>query len=383
MNLQRPRTFSGRIVLAAAAWLGLAALGGTLLACNVPVFRYALERWLPDPYRATVFHRGPLSAEQQAALKPIDGGAAGANLNLAVRTVDVAELDRLDATDRKLFEPHASAALPQLVVQYPRAARIDRTIWAGPLADDAAKQLADSPLRRELIRRLAAGQTAVWLLLECSDATKNDAVARLLEVELVKLALDLKLPELTSAPEDNLLSEMPLKIAFSSLRVPRNVAAENRFVDVLLHAEEDLLDFDEPMVFPVFGRGRTMLPLIGAGITSDNLHESASFLVGACSCEIKDLNPGFDLPLNVDWNELLFRGAPPRAALAKPSAALDGAPELVPIPSGLAKSTAVASADSSPASNVDAPLRQASHLPILLGSLAAACGLALAFKRLI
>ncbi|HUQ72324.1 MAG TPA: hypothetical protein VM165_22550, partial [Planctomycetaceae bacterium] len=45
--------------------LGLAALivvtgGGLGWACNVPVFRYALEHWRPDPYRLTVLHRGPL-----------------------------------------------------------------------------------------------------------------------------------------------------------------------------------------------------------------------------------------------------------------------------------------------------------------------------------
>src|SRR5512136_1886912 len=28
------------------------------LACSVPVFRYALERWPASPYEAVVFHRG-------------------------------------------------------------------------------------------------------------------------------------------------------------------------------------------------------------------------------------------------------------------------------------------------------------------------------------
>ena len=37
-------------------------------ACNVPVFRFALERWRPDPYRLTVFHRGPLADAERALI---------------------------------------------------------------------------------------------------------------------------------------------------------------------------------------------------------------------------------------------------------------------------------------------------------------------------
>ena len=46
-------------------WL-LAAAGMTLVAtatyaCNIPVFRYALERWRPDDSEFLVFHPGPLA----------------------------------------------------------------------------------------------------------------------------------------------------------------------------------------------------------------------------------------------------------------------------------------------------------------------------------
>ena len=30
-------------------------------ACQIPVFRYALERWQATPYEVVIFHRGPLS----------------------------------------------------------------------------------------------------------------------------------------------------------------------------------------------------------------------------------------------------------------------------------------------------------------------------------
>ena len=35
-------------------------LTGASRACNVPVFRYALERWAADHFEVVIFHRGPL-----------------------------------------------------------------------------------------------------------------------------------------------------------------------------------------------------------------------------------------------------------------------------------------------------------------------------------
>ncbi len=74
----------------------------------------------------------------------------------------------------------------------------------------------------------------------------------------------------------------------------------------LVHCEPDIPTRQEPLVYPVFGRGRSLLPMIGAGIIADNIQEYAEFLVGACSCEIKEQNPGFDLSVAAaNWDVLL------------------------------------------------------------------------------
>ena len=71
---------------------------------------------------------------------------------------------------------------------------------------------------------------------------------------------------------------------------------------MLTHLEDDLGTFaNEPMVFPVFGRGRVLEPLIGAGINKENVLEHSGYLCGACSCEIKDQNPGIDLLIAANW----------------------------------------------------------------------------------
>src|SRR5437764_2509646 len=53
----------------AFAWL---LLPSPAPACNIPVFRYALERWrtdrAEDRYEILVFHRGKLSAAEQAVV---------------------------------------------------------------------------------------------------------------------------------------------------------------------------------------------------------------------------------------------------------------------------------------------------------------------------
>ena len=63
--------------------------------------------------------------------------------------------------------------------------------------------------------------------------------------------------------------------------------------------------FDEPIAFPIFGRGRVLYGLIGEGIASDVIDEASLFLTGACSCEVKEQNPGVDLLMSVDWDRLI------------------------------------------------------------------------------
>lgn len=342
MNCPTPLTRSTwlRLGVYAAVVAVLAGNGQPTWACNVPVFRYALERWRPDPYRLVLFHRGPLPESLQKLADDWEDPIDPLTANARMRTVDLAETP--SDGDKKLFEAQKDAELPLLLVQYPQSSAIDVPVWAGPMNQESMDRLVFSPLRSELVRRLAAGQTAVWLLLESGDASKDDATAAKLETEIKLVAEKLKLPELTSSPDDNLLSSTPLKIAFSVLRVPRGVPAEQPLVDMLLHSESDLYEFKEPMVFPVFGRGRALLPLIGAGITPDNLRGSADFLVGECSCEIKELNPGFDLLLSVDWQSLLFNGE--AVELPEVPAVASGKVELVAIPTGAPPAEAAAPA---------------------------------------
>jgi hypothetical protein len=45
--------------------------------------------------------------------------------------------------------------------------------------------------------------------------------------------------------------------------------------------------------------------MVGEGINEDNLFETAKFLIGPCSCKVKEQIPGFDLLMSVAWEKHL------------------------------------------------------------------------------
>ena len=59
--------------------LGLAFLPQPTIACTIPVFRYALERWELDTFDVLIYHKGPLSAELQKEIKHWSDGPGGSS----------------------------------------------------------------------------------------------------------------------------------------------------------------------------------------------------------------------------------------------------------------------------------------------------------------
>lgn len=279
--------------LALAAVLGAAA---ETAACNVPVFRYALERWEPDYYEL----RTPAGTT---------AGDLGPLLSRA--NVDVAG------------EPADGAA--GWVLRAPRETGAEAEIRGG--AGDDLARLLDSPARREIARRLVSGESAVFVLAgDPADPAVAEASRQLAEA-LPRIAADIGLPPLDPYdPADQMAEWPPLRIAFSVLALDPADPAEQGTRDLLTF----LLPEDrrgEPYLFPVFGRGR----VLGAIPLGPDLlpfaTEAAGFLCGPCSCQVKDLNPGWDLLLAVDWDALLAAGPPgddpaaaAEAALATPAA---------------------------------------------------------------
>jgi len=294
-------------------------------ACDVPVFRYALERWNPDPYVVVVFHREPFTSEQQSEIEELEKTGREALANVVVRKVNVS--GAMPAAFQSLWKAQGDPVLPWMVVRYPANTGIEPSAWTGKLSAGIAKSLVDSPARREIARQLLNGKTAVWLLLESGDKTRDDTLGRLLETESRNLERTLELP--TPSPDDPPLSiDLPLKIAFSTVRVARSDPAERWFVNQLLNWEPHLRNTANALLFPVFGRGRALPPALGEKIRTQAIGAMARLLTGPCSCQIKEMNAGFDLLMAARWEGLLEGGVttaqdpPPLVGLSRFASAM-------------------------------------------------------------
>jgi len=331
-----PWTLWCACVLAAAVLLGTPAAR----ACNVPVFRYAMERWPPDPYRVVVFRRGALSAADRKTVQrlvksswdaledaPVQpSGKSPKTPKTPIANYFVSEVDlagkKVHEQAKALWKAQKTEKLPWMVVLYPfrrGGGGGTQTLWAGEMNAKVVENLVDSPKRREIARRLLAGESAVWVLLASGKAKADKAAEKLLTDELKKTeallqesfqqmvgrGADPADPESANDPD----VDPSLKLKFSIVRMSRKDPAERMFIKMLMRSEEDLEGeyASSVMTFPMFGRGRALYALVGKGINARNIQEACAFLVGACSCRVKALNPGTDIIMAVDWQAHLMK----------------------------------------------------------------------------
>ena len=342
---RRPR-HSAFLPLLVAAWVGVCShfASEPLAACEIPVFRYALERWSPDPYQIMVVHRSPLTKEQQTLVRRMEVAAdqPAKPANLQVLTVDLASKTD-DPTLKLLQAKYETLTAPLIAVCQPHSQPDATPIWTAPLTAENIDRLVDSPARQELVRRLTTGHSAVWIMLDTGNAQQDDAAVAVIEKELARLSKELKLPEKAVLEADEFFkpeTKVELKIDFSLLRLKPGDVQEEAFRAMLLASEADLKDLKEPIVMPVFGRGRACFALVGKGISAQQMEENSRFLVGRCSCQIKHHNPGVDLLLAANWDNLVGG----RSDVSRPLPELSGLGVLVVDvePAGEKKSTEAA-----------------------------------------
>jgi hypothetical protein len=259
-----------------------------LQACSVPVFRYALERWVPDNYRATIRCNGAVPETLQNLIN--DWENTGFNIRI--------QTDKTPPTD-------AAAGKCELRVDFPPTCRTTKPLWVGPLTSNTINAVANSPVRSQIADRILGGDSVVWLLLESGNTTNDAAAKTVLLDELKNCSNSLKLPQIDDTDISIVSStkQTPLKIAFSLLTLSRNNQQEAVLINALLNNSDSQM-LKQPAAYPICGAGRAFPPLVGSQITPDNINMVCTFLTGECSCEIKNMNPGFDLPMNIDWSRI-------------------------------------------------------------------------------
>jgi len=270
-----------------------------------------LEHWRPDPYIALVFHRGELTPEQQKLIdamqpKAFDGLPAA---NLFVKTVDIETELEGDEVLTRIWGENQTDQLPHLVIHAPPKWGPPATVFKGEFTKENVAGIMASPLRTKLKDRLLKGDSVVWVYLECGRKAEDDAAFKMLETELKRLQAVVELPSIDAADlKDLSVAPEQMKLKFSAVRVSRKDAKEEFFCEMLLNVEPDLKKaeyIDQPMAFPVFGRGRALYTLVGDGLAPDLIEEACRFLTGACQCTVKRDNPGVDLLMHVDWDRFV------------------------------------------------------------------------------
>jgi len=273
-----------------------ACLARPVFGCAIPVFRYALERWAPDAYEAVIIHRGPLADDDPAS--SLLKGDEAEFLNLSISTMDLETSAENEVTS--LLGGAVPETLPALAIWYPLQKGRAAPFWTGEFTPAAVKALIQSPKRLQLAQRLTDGQTAVWIVVESGNAAKDKAAMQKLDQQLATATKELTEMATQLAEE---LETPGLSYEFSTLAISRSDPKEQMLLEILLKSESDLGDYaDEAIVFPVFGRGRTLYALASEGINADTIRETVAFITGPCGCELKMLNPGVDLLMAVNWD---------------------------------------------------------------------------------
>ncbi|MHC4874981.1 MAG: hypothetical protein ACYTGL_00700 [Planctomycetota bacterium] len=294
--------------IVAAGCLALAADIRVANACNIPVFRYALERWSSDELQLhLIIGNSQLRDSDRATIdqltSPTDSAA-----NFAATVWDLDRAGELPGflTDLNVTEQNE----PWCVLRSTAGAEPPRVVWSSPLRQITAELLTTSPARKTLSEMLLQGDSAVWLVVRGNDNAQADGIVELLRKTLRQLEDETQLPDGIGLPGSELYSEVPLMVSFPILEVNRDNPAERVFLqhlrEFLPRSQTDPADPQPTLVVPVFGRGRALVAMTANDVDESTVRDLTTFLCGACSCQVKRMNPGFDLLLNVDWKQKLF-----------------------------------------------------------------------------
>ena|GEM_PF-176060 len=327
-----------RVLRGLAVAAGIVTLAGLALACDTPVYRYAMYRWPPAPYHVLYFHRGSPDGKDGEVNRLLDeAGARAAPANVALESIDVSKdetLKLLPEEVRAVWEAHRQDALPRHVVLAPRMGEL----WSGRLDLAGAHRLLDSPLRKKIAQLLHDGHAAVLVLVPGSDAQATRKAEQAASEAIAQVAAGGHAPSPSSAVEPGRSTSpgaaeaadstpgsgvaphagqgdspglgldpsnpgdvaKPLRLAL--VKLDRKDPGEEWLLRNLLAMQKIPPEKEkEPLLYAIFGRGRAMGPCIGDQINRDSIDELVAFLGGACSCVIKDQNPGLDLLFTWDW----------------------------------------------------------------------------------
>ncbi|MGI9471093.1 MAG: hypothetical protein ACR2NZ_06155 [Rubripirellula sp.] len=318
-------------------WLSLFAT--TVIACKVPVFRYALERWNTDRYKMIVMVDDGTGDSAKESIEMLRGSDASKDANVDIEVINMDQLSEQQLWQLEDFDPDVQT--PHLQVFYPEREGRRRLCWEGPMSLEVVRGWLDSPLRATLQQDLVGGASAVWLFIEGPDSDVNAEVERVVQQGLRLASDQILIPDgviprdgaseyIRSHPgasmDDVLRSDVPLRVDFQVRRLARSDTDE---IAVRKMVTGLAASADVPLLVPIFGRGRMLDAIDASGIDSETILNACRYMVGECSCTVKTQNPGVDMLISTDWPSALGG-----ETIVLVEAPLNATPQVIDIPSG-------------------------------------------------
>ncbi len=225
------------------------------LACTTRVSEWVLLNALPNQYTLVYFHKAQSDESAQNQIIALFDELKSANIQY--KTV----------TRQDINEPYFGLYYE------------DRLFSRYKSADDL-KGLNTSSMREKIASELMNGKLCVMLYLKTDNNEKDQK------------GLDILNNTIQSSPFGQIISVFELS---------RNSKEESHFASMLLNVEDDLKGIQEPMLFGIFGRFKALEPLLGRGISEENINLMIDYLTAECSCLIKDDLPGTDILFTDNW----------------------------------------------------------------------------------
>jgi hypothetical protein len=238
-------------------YIKIIAIAGLLsLACTTRVSEWVLLNTLPGQYTLICFHNGPLAEKLKKQNQEVIDNIKTANIQFkTVSRQDIKEPYYGLYYEDRLFQRYENPA--------------------------GLKNLTTSPLREKVAEELLAGKLCVMVYLKTDNREKDETGLNVLK---------------------KTLGSSPFGKIITLVELGRNSTEENHFVSLLLNVEDDLKDIHEPMLFGVFGRFKALEPLLGKGISEENINLMIDYFTAECSCLIKDDLPGKDILFTDKWD---------------------------------------------------------------------------------
>lgn len=276
------------------------ALAAPACACTIPVFRYALDRWEADKFHLVLPAVVSQDSEVSDLLRPL---RANGKANLDITTApDVSKAELRSSRDS------------------------DHRVWTGELNAASLESLLDSPARRQLLKHILAGDSVVWVLVEnAADKAETERIEKRLRFLEQVAALPVQNP---NDPDSQLGPGPPLRLKFTTLRLNRDDPVEQPLIQMLAGPNQKINPATTSFAAAVFGRGRVLGAWPLADLDDASLEDACMFLVGRCSCRLKNDNPGWDILMNVDWEKTLaaVKADAPPPATPEPMEVVSSAP---------------------------------------------------------